>query len=119
MNFYFLKLKLKKNVFKILLLGEPLFILIIFNKKTKMNYSSFLPTITISNCAAGKNCAIGESCTATSQCSTGGCCGYFMNPTINWTVFNQYAGTFGAVGTKIITGSNYTYNALMAAYYLA
>ena len=79
---------------------------LIFNWKTKMNYSSILPTITMSNCTAGINCTIGASCNATSQCSTGGCCGYFMNPSINWTVFRQYAGTFGAVDAKIITGNN-------------
>ena len=100
------------------------------------NYSLVFPTITTSNCTAGTNCTIGAICTATSQCSTGGCCGYFLNPVMNKTVFLQYAGSYGLVGTimnktvflqyagsyglvgtKITTASNYAYNALIGAYY--
>ena len=86
------------------------------------NYSLMFPTITTSNCTAGTNCAIGASCTASSQCSTGGCCGYYMDlasMTNSSAVILQYAGTYSMVGTKIVTASNYTYNALIAAYYLA
>ena len=86
------------------------------------NYSLIFPTITTSNCTAGTNCAIGASCTAASQCSTGGCCGYYMDlasMTNSSAVILQYAGTYSMVGTKIVTASNYTYNALIAAYYLA
>ena len=81
------------------------------------NYSLVFPTITTSNCTACTNCTIGAICTATSQCSTGGCCGYFLNPVMNKTVFLQYAGSYGLVGTKITTASNYAYNALIGAYY--
>jgi hypothetical protein len=45
-----------------------------------------------------------------------------MNPasiTNSTTVLLQYAGTYSMVGTQIMTASNYTYNALIAAYYLA
>ena len=73
------------------------------------NYSTIFPTITTSNCTGGTNCAIGASCTATSQCSTGGCCGYYLNLasiTNSTAVLLQYAGTYGVVGTKIMTASN-------------
>ena len=86
------------------------------------NYSLMFPTITTSNCTAGTNCAIGASCTASSQCSTGGCCGYILDQAMltgSLSVFNKYYGNYWMVGTKYVTASNYFYNAIIAAYYLA